>query len=414
MRAPLTKFIRSPEMLTLSGRSIQFASQLALVLILPKVLAPALYAEFNLLIPLAALGVTFAFGWLTSAFHRHVYEVLDPRDSRFRQTVFIYYGSMSLILVAIFFVASALTDSNYRILPLLLLAMGLRDSVVGALNMSSNHKGFFLANLGFATSLTAFIGLCAMSEHNNLATYLIIYSVLDSVFALTAMNWIGVVTLRTAPRYDTNVAMRYFRYGLPIVLRGLPLWVMSVSDRYLLALWMPAESVAAYILSYQHGGSIIMIPMSFVMSIIFPRILRIDKEKGAEAALGYAYKMLGYYLRFLPLFVMPACAVVLAIRYYLYPEYQFTPAVIVIIVFAHVIQGMTHFYNKEFELNGRTMTITKAVGTGAVLNVSMNLVLIPAFGEHGQLAAAISTLVAYSVTVYLLYRFRTHRPDAIQ
>jgi O-antigen/teichoic acid export membrane protein len=412
MHAFLARLLRSPEMLLLYGRGIQFVSQLTLVLVLPKVLVPALYAEFNLLVPLASLGVTFAFGWLTSAVHRHVYEILDPKDIRFKQTVFAYYGGMSLVLVTVFFIISALTDSNYRLIPLLLMAMGLRDAVMGTLNMSSNYKGFFLATLGFAFSLAVFIGLCFQSTDNNLATYLIVYAALDSVLAVLAWNLIGVATFKPAPRFDAHIAARYFRYGLPLVIRGLPLWVMAVSDRYLLALWMPAESVAAYILSYQHAGSSIMLPLSFVISIIFPRILRIDKEQGEAAALSYTYKMLGYYFRYMPLIIVGACGIVLAVRYFIYSEYHFTPAVIIIIVLAHVIQGLTHFYNKEFELNGKTMVITKAVGVGALLNVVMNVILIPAFGTYGSLAAALSTLAAYSITVYILYQAREYKPSA--
>ena len=406
----IARFVRSQEMLTFCGRGIQFASQLALVVILPKALAPALYAEFNLLIPLAGLGVTIAFGWITGAIHRYVYEILDQDDLRFKQTVFIYYGYLSLALIAVYFLVSALTASTYRLIPLLLMAMGLRDSIVGVLNMSSNHKGFFLANLAFATSLAVFIGLCSLANNEDLATYLTVYAVLDTVLAVIAWNLIGVASFRSTPRFDTHVVSRYFNYGLPLVLRGLPLWLMAVSDRYFLAIWRPAESVASYILSYQLAGSVIMIPLSFVIIIIFPKIIRVDKEMGELEALSYTYKMLGYYFRYMPLIILGACAIVLPAIYYVYPEYLFRPIVIIVIVLAHVIQGLTHFYNKEFELNGKTMIITRAITAGAILNVALNTIFIPAFGDQGDLAAAISTLLAYSVTVYLVYRAREFKP----
>lgn len=410
MYAFLVRLFRSPKILTLYGRGIQFASQLALVLVLPKVLVPELYAEFNLLLPLAALGVTLVFGWITGAIHRYVYEIMDPDDPRFKHTVFIYYGCLSLVLVAVFFIVSVASESNYRLIPLLLMSMGLRDAVVGVLNMSSNHRGFFLANLAFALSLAVFIGLCSLPNHDNLATYLTIYAVLDMVLAIIAWNLIGVVNFRSAPHFSSHVAARYLRYGIPLVIRGLPLWLLAVSDRYLLALWRPAESVAAYILSYQLAASVITIPLSFLIIIIFPNIIQIDKEKGEAEALSYTYKMLGYYYRFMPMIIVGACGVVLPVVYFIYSEYLFRPAVIIIIVLAHVIQGLTHFYNKEFELNGKTMIITKAIGIGAILNVALNLIFIPVFGDDGDLAAAISTLMAYFVTALVVYRARQYRP----
>jgi O-antigen/teichoic acid export membrane protein len=398
--------MRSQAALAFLGRGIQFASQLVMVLVLPKVLAPGLYAELYLLLPLATLGVSLVFGWLTGAINRHVHELLEPKNSHIRQTVFAYHGFVSLSLVAAFTVISVFTSSNYRLVLLLVMSMGLKESIVGALNMSGNYKGFILANSGFALSLLVFIGLCSFSAADDLASYLIIYSTVDTILALFAWHLVGVATFKPLPQFDTVVAARYLRYGLPLVARGLPLWVMSVSDRYLLAAWGAKDSLAAYILSYQLAGSAIAIPLSFVMAAVFPRILRIDRESGEAAALSYTHRILGYYLRYMVVVIIGACGLVLSITYYLYPEYKFMPAVIVIIVLAHVIQGLTHFYNKEFELNGRTMVITKAVSVGAGVNLGLNVVLIPFYGALG---AALSTLAAYAMTVILLYMARRYR-----
>ena len=181
---------------------------------------------------------------------------------------------------------------------------------------------------------------------------------------------------------------------------------MSVSDRYLLALWRPTESVAAYILSYQLAASVIMIPLSFLVSVIFPKILQVEKDEGHIAALSYTYRILGIYLRLMIVIIIGACVLVLAIAHYIYPEYPVKPAVVVIIVLAHVVWGLTHFYNKEFELNGKTLLITKAVIAGALVNVGLNLVLIPTIGSLG---AAISTLAAYGVAVLIVYKIRDYQ-----
>jgi O-antigen/teichoic acid export membrane protein len=406
----LVRFMRSPAALVLLGRGIQFFSQFAVVFILPKALAPVAYAQLNLLLPLAALGVTLVFGWLTGAINRHVYELLIREGINIRQTVFFYYGSISLVLLVSFFVISIFSNTAYRVVPLLLMATGLREAILGVLNMSGNHRSFLLANCGFALSLAVFVGLCVFTPDDDLAIYLTIYAALDATLAVVIWHLIGVFTFRDRPRFDPEVAARYFRYGWPLVARGLPLWVMAVSDRYLLALWRPTEAVAGYILSYQLGGSVIMIPLSFAMTIIFPRIIRVDKEEGQEAALSYTYELLRKYLRFAIVIAAGASGLVLAITHFVYPEYHVLPEVIIIIVVAHVIQGLTHFYNKEFELNGRTLVITKATVAGAIVNFGLNTVLIPSIGRLG---AAISTLAAYAVTVYLVYRAREYHPKSV-
>jgi len=209
------------------------------------------------------------------------------------------------------------------------------------------------------------------------------------------------------PRFYKDIAIDYSRYGFPLVAKMMGVWIISISDRFLLTFWETSENVASYILSYQLAGSSITIPMSFLIAVIIPKILLIEKEENQHEALLYTYKILRIYLRLmLPIFIIFS-VIVLLFQYYVYSNYEFNPLIIVLLVFAHLISELAHFYNKEFELNGRTFTITKAVGVGATVNIVANLLFIPYFGGTG---AAIATLIAYMVSVYYIYSMREYRP----
>ncbi len=175
-------------------------------------------------------------------------------------------------------------------------------------------------------------------------------------------------------------------------------------------MWEPTERIASYILGYQLSGSIITIPMTFLMAVVFPRVIAIDRESGEQEALKYTFKLLKMYIySMLPIFIA-GCAIVIPFKYYFYPDYEFNPYIMIVIVLAHVIFGLTHFYNKEFELNGKTLVITKGVGLGAISNVGLNLALIPFYGVMG---AAIATLAAYCIAVYFIFKARTYKEQAI-
>ncbi len=391
----------------LAGRGIQFISQLAMVLLLPKVLEPKVYTQLNLLLPIASAGVTLVFGWLTSAIGRYVFELLDPEDDRPRQTVFVYFGSVFLLLVGAFILISRFSTSPYRLIPFVLAAMGLRQAALSILNMSGKHKRFLLANLGFAASLSVFLWLCFSTVHDDLGRYLTIYAALDTLVALIAWRALGIVSFHPRPHFDAGVVARYFHYGLPMVVLALPLWVMSVSDRYLLSIWYSRRVVAGYIVSYQFAGSAIIIPMSFLATVIFPKIIRIAKNESETSALDYTYKLLGYYLRLMPFLAVGVTGAVLWFTRRFYSDYDIDAAVIALITIAHVILGLTHFYNKEFELNGKTRIIAKVYIIGALINLALNAAFIPRFGS---LAAASSTLIAYASVAFLLYRAHEYRP----
>lgn len=386
----------------LLGRAVQYMSQMALVLVLPKVLAPEEYIQFNLVLPLAFLGGTLSFGWLTNAIVRHVYELLDGDNTAIRDTVLVYYSAVVLLCFVLFVTISANSESPYRLVSFLIAAVGLKNAVLGVLNSSGKSAGFLWANAGFGVSLLIFILLCARSPGGDVSSYMAIWGALDFIVAVLA--WYGLGVLRIGgrrPRFDRVTASRYLGYGAPLVANMLGVWVISLSDRYLLALWEPPAVVADYVLSYQLAGSVITVPMSFLVAMLVPKMLYLEKYDGHEKAMSYNYRILAGYLRYSPVILVVSCLIVLPFKYLIYPDYGFRPAIIILIIFAHVIYSLVHFYNKEFELNGRTLVITKSVLFGAMINVGLNIVLIPFLGGLG---AALATLAAYTATVLTIYR----------
>ncbi len=406
MNLSLFRFFRAPASLALAGRGVQYATQFGLVLIVPKVMVPEAYVQFSLVMPLAFLGMTLVYGWLAGSMFRHVHELLAASDTRFRQTVTFYYGVTAISLVLGYLVTSFYVDSIYHLVPMILLAAALKAGILRILNGAERYRFFLVANLGFAVSLVIFLLMCWRGRQEDIAQFLLIYALIDIVLGLAFWKLAGVFVFSPRPKFDKAVVKRYLHYGIPLVMNNIAVWVVSMSDRYMLSFWETPTRVADYILSYQLGGSVITIPMAFVMAVVFPKAIRLDRDEGQDAALKYIYAVLGLYLRYITLILILACAIVIPFKFYFYPEYEFNPLIIIIIVLAHVIYGLSQFYNKEFELDGRTLVITRGIGLGGGLNIALNLLLIPVWGGVG---AAMATLIAYCVSVYYVRSARSHK-----
>ena len=403
--------LRGPAFYTLAGRALQYAAQFALVLLVPKLLLPEYFVQYSLLVPLAMLAATLLFGWFTSAAYRHAYAIVESEDGRERSTAYFYYGAIPLALIFVFGIVSLFASPIYSVMLLLVAAAGLKTGILAVLNSTERHRAFFFANVGFAVSLSVFLWLCAVLPDGALPWMLLVHAVIDIIAAVAGWLLIGVFRPRALPRFHADVGWRYFRYGVPMLPNALAVWIVSLSDRYILAIWESTEEVASYILGYQLGGSIVTIPMAFVMAVLYPRILRMDREHGLEAALDYTYRLLRQYLRWMTVMSIVGCvAIVFLIRAF-YPAYQVDTLVIVAIVLAHAILGLGNFLNKEFELNGRTLVVARSIGVGAVVNVVLNFVLIPWLGALG---AALATLAAYACSIYLVYKARTYVPVAVR
>lgn len=405
--ARISRLVRGPAIYAFAGRGVQYAAQLAFVLFVPKLLLPEYFVQFSLLVPIATLGASLVFGWFTNAAYRHAHRIVDTGEGGDRQTAYFFYGAVSLGLIVIYGLAVLLSTSIYPVILLLLAASGLKTGLLSVLNSVERHRSFLFANLGFAASLVVFLALCGFLPNEKLPLILAVHGGLDITVAVTGWYLIGVFTVRPLPRFDSDVGARYWHYGMPLVPKILAAWIISLSDRYMLALWEPTEQVAGYILSYQLGGSMVTIPMAFAMAVLYPRILRIDREQGGEVALKYTYRLLRHYVRLIPLMFVLGCAVVIPFMSFFYKAYETNIAVVALIVLAHVILGLTHFLSKEFELNGRTIVISKSVGVAAIVNIALNLMLIPVLGILG---AAVATLVAYAASIALIYKARTYVP----
>lgn len=409
MYSKIRRILSSTEMQALYGRSIQILSQFVMVLVVPKVLTPHAYVELNLVLPLAFLGVSLLFGWMTGSVHRHVHEFLDRSEIKTRETVFTYFSVFSITAVIVFSGLYFFTESTYRLIPLLLIAAAHKNLVIGVLNLSGNNKGYLLVNLGFACSLALFVLLCYQDAGADLAENLAIYGATDIAVALVAWRLLGSGGGGLRMRYHHDVAIRYWRYGMPLVVNVIAIWVVAMSDRYILSIWESPATVASYILNYQLGGSVITMPMSFAVAIYLPKILRLDRDKGLHAALDYTYELLKIYRKYFVLILVVALAIVLPLKYFVYNEYEFDYGkTLFVLVLAHLVLVFAQFYNKEFELDGRTYIITKSIVLGAVVNTAFNFMLIPLIGPLG---AAFSTLIAYSVAASFVYKSRQYRPS---
>jgi O-antigen/teichoic acid export membrane protein len=82
------------------------------------------------------------------------------------------------------------------------------------------------------------------------------------------------------------------------------------------------------------------------------------------------------------------------------PAYSAGMAVVPVVAFAYVLYGLHVIFLAGIYLENKTAFIAKAGGVSALVNVAMNLVLIPRFGMW---AAAGTTLLSFGLLTVLVY-----------
>lgn len=400
------------------GRLLQYGGQATLVLLLPLVLVPAQFALLQLLLPVTHLIATFAGGWLAASAARYVHAAPSSAEGRVLPVVWrahvllllVCIGSAAIACVLGFASGASLPASSWAGPDALTAALGaaaallvaaslLKTLAQSVLNSAGNARVFVAASAGLA--LSPLLLITALWQAATVDSALLAFAVCDVVVAVLALRWCGVAQPwwpRTAAgaSSDVDAVALCLRYGGPVMLAGLGSWVIAWSDRYVLSFWVDAHEVGRYVQSYQLAAAIITIPLSFVVTLLVPRALALERDDGLAAALRYVHTMQKRY-RWLALPCgMLATVCILLLQKHFYAEYALPPSLIAVLVMAHLLLGYTHFQNKRFELSGRTAELMRSLFVGAAANVAGNVLLVPQFGAAG---AAWSTLLAYGVTV---------------
>lgn len=191
-------------------------------------------------------------------------------------------------------------------------------------------------------------------------------------------------------------AMRYFSYGMPISISLILTYALTSGDMYLIKWLMGDSSAGEYSASYNFANRSLDILFIWIGMAITPvAVTALEKEglqKSKEVLRDYGASLLWI--------AMPAAtgiALVAEPAAFILGE-EFRDGAVKImpaIAFAGVMNGMISYYaQRAFMLSGKTHMFVWAMVPPVLINIGMNLILIPKFGLMG---AVWSTVVAYAV-----------------
>ncbi|MBI1730853.1 oligosaccharide flippase family protein [Candidatus Acetothermia bacterium] len=188
----------------------------------------------------------------------------------------------------------------------------------------------------------------------------------------------------------------YIGYSLPLVISTFLAWVIDSSDRYFITHLLDdgLKNVAIYNASYSLGQLSVLFlwPLAFVL---FPTISRLWEDKKKMEARRYLQNCMRYYLTLavpsvLGLYLLSSQL----LRFFASDEFVTDPLLVLSILLGILWMGITQFYIYVLHLTERTKLMSLMFVGSAILNVILNILLIPQIGIMG---AALSTFLAYLV-----------------
>lgn len=191
--------------------------------------------------------------------------------------------------------------------------------------------------------------------------------------------------------------------GLPATPGAISELVVSLSDRYIIGIFLGATFVGYYAPGYSLGMVLPSLVAGILSFVLFPSISEFY-EKGD---IGTTKKFLRFATKFFLMIAIPASFGIIVVGkpillLFTTPEIAQEGYIILLLIsFVGILVGIYNIFKQTIFMKKRTKLITKFWIIGASINLIGNIVLIP---RIGIIAAGITTVISYfTVTILVLH-----------
>jgi O-antigen/teichoic acid export membrane protein len=377
-------------------------SRILAVLLLPlytHYLSPSDYGQIETLVALVVvLTIVLRFG-ISSAFFRFYFDADDPAGRRLvlRTSFWFTMAMATLGLVLVIALAAPISELLFdtseaadlvRASAVALWAQMNYEQLTSLFRVEERSVAFVLASLtNVLLTVGATILLVVVLDRGPLG-------VIVGNFTGTLLVYLALLGYRREQlglQLDRPLLREMNRFGMPLVPSALLLWVTNFSDRFFLVKLADTTEVGLYSVGVRIASAMVLVLTAFRMAWpAFAFSIRDDDE----ARRTYAWVLT--YLVALATWVATALALLSPwiVGWLAAPGFESASRVVGPLAFAAVALGGYIVISIGIGRARRTQFNWVITGLAAIVNVALNLALIPPYGMMG---AAAATVAAYTV-----------------
>jgi O-antigen/teichoic acid export membrane protein len=314
------------------------------------------------------------------------------------------------------------------VLPLLLFSSSLSRLLLGI----ENEQGLFILlvlSIFFESFFSIQLSVLRAEEKSKIYSYVnivrvILYAAfnifliaklklgfLGSIQAGFISYFLGFIILIpvTLKNFKFQISIPYIKeilhIGIPLAVGGLGVWILSLSDRYMLRLLLPEEIAFFQVGLYSLGDKMASLIRFFVVmpfmlawgSLMFSYMKELDADRLYRKVLYYFSIVIGVVGLFVSFFSKEIIAFMAQDVSYL-AAYKVVP----ILSFSKIIYGLIVVVSVGVIITKKSKYVAIANISAACLNIILNFVLIPKYAMYG---ASIASLVSYVFAFCMTYYF---------
>jgi O-antigen/teichoic acid export membrane protein len=406
----------------LKQSSIYFASTLVMTMlsmvsfpIWTRVFTTAEYGVMSLASTTLALLLIFSKMGIQHAVLRFYYEFKKGKrdlDITYLFTTALYVTVIfGLAVSTLYSIAAKLLFSHaleeqflkiVYLLPILVVFGSINDIFLMFFRADQNAKKHSLVNIYLQITRLGASVLFGLYLKLGLFGYFTGWAIVDIVTAIILM---GIFARQKKIRWG-HFSMPLIRealvYGFPLFGSEIAFVLLATGDRYLLQLLMDSSAVGIYSACYNvvdYAISFFCVPYRLA---IMPIYMKIWEEKGALETQKFLVTMQNYYFMIgIPIVFGLVGVGQELITLLASSKYASGSTIFPYVAIGILIYNAHFMYAAGFYLIKKTTNLFKVNLAGIILNVILNLILIPIMGIMGS---AVATLVAYALVAAIMMK----------
>ena len=387
----------------LPAQWIPAVASLLAVSVYTRFLDPDEFGFYVLTTSTVSMCIAVGFGWLSNATLRF-YEKhrVDQRLDEFGSTALVLLFSVILLTGAGWAIAVRVIFGGHapqlasvlRVGGWLLVARAIYSFSISVLRAKRDIRTYAILSssttvVGVALSIL-FLVVLRLGASGIVAATAVSFGLLSAVaFVRIARSWNPRLKL-----FRRRVAAEFAAYGVPLIGLSFGGMVLSFADRYMLQFLVGPAVVGIYGAGYALANRAVVMLSSVVAGASFPVLIRAYERDGETRTSSLLSQISGVYVGVMLPAVIGFSLLASDVVRLLGGQYRGSGSFLPWIAGGAFCLGLAQIAGKPFELRKRTKPLLLMIAGAALLNVILNLLLIPQIGAQG---AAYATMISYLI-----------------
>lgn len=392
-----------------------FSSKVLVFLMLPfytNILSTGEYGTVDALINVGQLMIPIASVGINNAVIRFGLENNVDRKSVFSSglyTILIGFACLAVVSPVLRYAMDFMAGYTIAVLAFVL-ASSLRTLCI-QFALSMGYNKMYAANGIGNTFLNVILNILLL-PHFRVMGYLMANIISDLVLGLLMFVLAKEHRYLLPPfsrRMDRGLSRRMRKYALPLVPQTVCQWIINMSDRYLIIFFISTEANGLYAAANKIPNILLIVANLFADAWQISAV----KESDPKEQVDFFSKVLGAYssIAFIGssgLIMVSKFVMTFMVGKDFFISWQFIP----ILTLATTFGLLSTFLASVYMLKLRSKNSMVTTMTCALVNITLNCILIPTMGKispfYGALGAGIATFISYLV-LFLIRAFNTQR-----